>query len=298
MIKDTDFAYAAGYFDGDGCFHIGKYTSGGGTRYRAMAVINSTSLQNLQWFQTKFGGNLSSQGSCNPIGKQVQRLVIKGSILENFLIIKKFIIEKYEECVVFEEFIHNYDIFSKESAIARMRNTKELHNVIKSSIKEKLGPFRNTIVPQNTCYAYLAGFIDAECCLNIQKSHPKNRPNPTYKILLQCNNTKAPCFEWLIKRFGGQLHFIDRSDKSPPQRNQMTWRLSSDALFKILDKVHPFLIHKKPVCEELIRFQKTIVPLNGCISRNSSKFREFYQPILQEREQIFHNIQSLNKKGI
>ena len=170
-------------------------------------------------------------------------------------------------------------------------------NLILFSLKESFEKVKNTIKPSQNDFAYLSGFIDAECCLGIQKDHPKNKPNPTYKIQLQCNNSKSPCFKWLCERFGGQLHFIDRSNISN-NRNQMTWRLSAAALYPILKMIHPFLIHKKPVCEELIKLYETKVPLKGCIGRNNPNFFEFYEPILIEREHIFLKVKQLNKKGI
>lgn len=297
MIKSTDLAYAAGYIDGDGCFYIEKLFIENRFKYRCFMAINSTEIENLQWFQKIFGGTLTSKPSINDIHKPLHRLVIKGSNLEILKKIEPFLIEKLQEFQLFEKFRNTFDHKSKDKLIDQMDNLKHHTNLIHQSIKNEVESVRNTINPSEEDFAYLAGFIDAECCLNINKSHPKNNPNPTYKILLQCNNTKSPCFKWLSERFGGQFHFIDKS-KYVNYRNQMTWRLSAASLAKILPKIHYSLKHKKPVCEELINFQKTIIPLKGTISRNSPSFGIFYKPILEERERIFHKIQTLNKKGI
>lgn len=298
MIKSTDLAYAAGYIDGDGCISIGKYKSENRIRFRHLIIINSTEIENLQWFQQIFGGSLTTKRKINSIHKPIHRYVIKGKNIDLIKQIKPFLVEKFEEFHTFEKFGNTEFKYQRDNIIEEMIKNKNINNLIQFSIKEEVEFLRNTVIPTQEDFAYLAGFIDAECCLNINKSHPKGKPNPTYKILLQCNNTKSPCFKWLCARFGGQVHFIDRSKYKTPHRNQMCWRLSSKSLFQILDKIYPFLKHKKPVCEELMNFSKTIVPLKSIISRNSPNFGDFYKPILIERERIFHKIQTLNKKGI
>ncbi len=153
----------------------------------------------------------------------------------------------------------------------------------------------NTIVPTKENFAYLAGLIDAECCLGIQKYNSENRPNSLYKIQLQCNNTKAPIFKWLLERFGGQIHFIDRKTKDFSQRNQLTWRLTSRALADILHQIYPFLKYKKTVCKELIKFNETSLPNGG--DRQSENFKILYSKIIKKRERIVRRVHDLNQKG-
>lgn len=298
MIKSTDLAYASGYIDGDGCFYIGKVFSENRERFRNMIVINSTEIENLNWFFNTFGGTLTSYKKSIANQKPLYRYVLRGKKLDIINGIETFLVEKREEFRILKTFRECPDKIIREKLINEMNEHKSSFNLIPNSIKEDVESIRNTIQPSLNDFAYLAGFIDSECCLNINRSFPKGKPNPTYKILLQCNNTKSLCFYWLSARFGGQFHFIDRSHYDTPHRNQMCWRLSAASLSKILDKIYPFLQHKKPVCEELMKFYETMVPLEGCISRNSPKFADYYRPILELRELIFHKIQSLNKKGI
>lgn len=298
MIKDTDFAYAAGYIDGDGCFSIGKVHSQGRTRFRNQMIIISTHIENLHWFQSIFGGSVLTRKLKNPKAKLSHRFVLKGKELENFKFIHPFLVEKSKEFLIFENFRSCSFSACKEILIEEMKSLKNCSNLIHTSIKDDVESIRNTVKPSVCDWAYLAGFIDSECCLGIQRNFTKERPNPTYKIQLQCNNTKSPCFFWLSKRFGGQFHFIDRRNTATPQRNQMCWRISSKALFPILENVSPFLKHKKPICDELIKFYKTTFDRKGSPSPNSPGFSDYYRPILEERNVIFHKIQLLNKKGI
>ncbi len=253
MIKKTDLSYAAGYIDGDGCFYIEKLFVENRFKYRCFMVINTTEIENVQWFQKIFGGTLSSKASIKQGHKPIHRLVIKGKNLDILKNVEPYLVEKLAEFQLFEKFRNpEYKEF-RDSLIDEMNVLKHQSNLIQVSIKNEVECMRNTIVPSIEDFAYLSGFIDAECCLSINKSKTKNRPNSTYKILLQCNNTKSPCFYWISQRFGGQFHFIDRS-KYVNNRNQMCWRISSDSLSQILKNIIDFLIHKKPVCQELINF--------------------------------------------
>ncbi len=296
MIKNTDLAYAAGYIDGNGCFYIEKCFVENRFKYRCFMAINSNEIENLQWFQKIFGGTLTSEPTIKIGHKPINRLVIKESDLEILKKIGPYLIEKSCEFDVFEKFRDSKNKEIRDNFIEEMDFLKNNSNFFHFSMKQNIESNRNSIIPTIEDFAYLSGFIDAKCCLNINKSKIKNRPNPTYKAQLQCNNIKSPFFYWCASRFGGQFHSIGRS-KYINYRTQMCWRLSADSLFQILEKIQPFLIHKKPVCEELIKFCNTFVPLKNTISRNSPRFREFYQPIYDERERIFHKIQTLNKKG-
>ncbi len=98
-----------------------------------------------------------------------------------------------------------------------------------------------------------------------------------------------------MQRFGGHLGFVDRKTKNPKHRNQFIWRLNSASLARILSEIHPFLKHKKPICEELMKFSKLILPNGG--ARHTETFRRSYARILKEREIIVKKVHLLNLKG-
>lgn len=297
MKELTDLAYAAGYTDGDGCFHVGKYRSENRIRYSRIFIINSTELENVQWFQRTFGGTISSKKGRKSNHKTIYRYTLKGNQFAELKNIGSFLNEKIHEYVLFEQFGNPLFEKDRDKIIEEMNFIKKHFNLVEIKLKNTFESLRNTIQPTKEDFAYLAGFVDAECCINVQRAVPKNRPNPTYKIQLQCNNSKSPTFKWISERFGGQFHFIDRN-RFPNNRNQMTWRISSASLYPILESIFPFLKHKKAVCEELIKFYQTTFKRFGQPSPRSPHFAAFYRPILEEREAIFHKIQSLNKKGI
>src|SRR6187402_215515 len=165
MIKSTDLAYDAGYSDGDGCFSIGKYFSENRTRYHSKFIINTTEIENVQWFQRIFGGNILTQKSIQHKNKPLHRYVLKGDNLESFNGLKEFLIEKKEEFSKFNEFRNCLSPKEKQSLILEMKSLKKETNIVKISIKNDLESIKNSIIPTNEDFAYLAGFIDSECCL-------------------------------------------------------------------------------------------------------------------------------------
>jgi len=294
MDINTQLAYAAGYIDGDGCFHIRKQQS----KFVNHFIITSTNRNVLAWFKKTFGGTISSAKKNQPKKhKPLYQFSIKKKIGIPFTeSIIPYLIEKIEEAKVFIDFANSKSIDERILLISKMNILKNSTNLVSKNMKIEFESLRKTIDPSQEDFSYLAGFIDAECCLGIQRYRSKNKPNFIYKIQLQCNNTKAPVFKWLLQRFGGQIHFIDRNTKDITQRNQLTWRLSSAALANILSEIYPFLKYKKPVCEELMKFYKTTLPNGG--ARHTDEFRGDYARAIEDRENIVRKVHLLNLKGI
>lgn len=299
MIKNTDFAYIAGYIDGDGCFYVGKTTNKktGRIRYQSMLVIASTNKFILHQFSSQFGGSvrLSDNRLKYPGQKPQYQFTIKGEkALSLIQSIQPYLVEKIKESENFCFFItqENKDDFIEQGK--RLRTTGKVTINCPRQLTQWGKDYPQPI--SETDYAYLAGIIDAECCLSIQHYKPQNRPNRVYKIVLSINNTRRPIFQWLTERFGGNLHFIDRESKNKNHRNQLMWRISGKSLSKILPFIVPYLSYKKPVGEELIKFYQTTLPNGG--ARHTEQFRAYYAAIIKERDRIIHKVHKLNKKGI
>ncbi len=296
MFDKLDLAYAAGYIDGDGCFHIRKQPVKNHLKFRGQLIISSTNEDTILWFQKTFEGAIRKQTIVCDTHKLQFHFVLTTQHLEKINQIRPFLVEKKDEANLFYKFVTEKSKNLKSDFIAEMKILKFSSNLIKEDCKKEVESLKNTILPSIEDIAYLAGFIDAECCLNIQKYKEARRPNYLYKPQLQCNNSKLPVFKWILSRFGGQVHFIDRSHYKSPHRNQLTWRLSSRALSFLLKKIFPFLKNKKLVCKELIDYFEINLPNGG--DRQSEKFKTFYAEILAKKEAIFQRVQILNKKGI
>lgn len=255
-MDETWLAYAAGYIDGDGCFYIGEIKTS--PFFQDTFSIVSTHIDNIEWFKDNFEGTIQVKESRQKNRVPSYHFVFTKEGYKFLPRIRPYLIEKGEECDIFLNFRKPSFKESRQSLVKAMKITKEKSNLVPYSIKPEVESVRNTcgIVPSD--YAYLAGFIDAECSLDINKTMQTRGKNPTYRAQLQCNNTKSPFFYWASRRFGGQFHFLDKSHLKNC-RNQMLWRIANLQLDPILEGIRPFLVHKKPICEKMIELRKLVL---------------------------------------
>lgn len=296
-MNKLNSSYIAGYIDGDGCFYIGKTKLKNriAPKYRMAIIISSTNIDVLQLFKSQFGGSISSKKQIKD-HKQMHYISFqKKDSLKLCDLIEDYIVERKEQLAIYKEFACSDNPFTKNSLIHRMSIVRETSDLVAKAHKQMLTSLSNTVIPTQEDFAYLAGFIDAECCFGIHKHKPKDKPNFVYKIILQFNDTKIPVFKWLIERFGGHVNFINRINKGHGRKNQLTWRLSGNALSKITHKILPFIKHKKPVLKKIIEFYNTTLKNGG--DRHTQEFKDSYAAIIQERETIINTIHILNLKG-
>lgn len=297
--KPTDLAYTAGYIDGDGCFFLGKVYSPRThiQKYTISIIISSVNRYVLDVFKRQYGGSVRMTKEEHDNRKSLFQWHL-GKIdctpLAQQLI--TYLVEKKQECLLMLKSIESTNDEEKEQLIQQIRIEKDVGNLVSRYHRDEFNKLKNTIEPTENDFAYLAGFIDAECCFYVQVSKPKYRPNKTYKIMLQCNNTKAPAFKWLIQRFGGNITFMNRVNTQKARKNQLCWRLSGKSLSLILDRVYPFLKHKQPVCKQLIDLYAISLQNGG--ARHTEEFRTGYAALLRLKEHIVSNVKKLNQKGI
>jgi hypothetical protein len=285
-MNETDFAYAAGYIDGDGCFQIGN-------NWASHLVITSVSKPSIMWFAESFDGHLRCQQRDDGIRRPAFYFRFSEKGLKFLTKIHPYLVEKKEESSIFQRFREFVGKSEKTYVVEEMRRLKNKSNLINYSIKSEIEQIRNTIKPTIEDFAYLAGFVDAECSIDINRRMQTKGKTFTYRPQLQCNNTKAPFFYWASKRFGGQFHFLDKTH-IPRCRNQMLWRISNAQLDPILEGIYPFLKTKKEICAQLMELRKSTFSKKRT-SPNHPKFMEIYGPIAEAREVIYHKVRHLNK---
>lgn len=285
-MKSTDFAYAAGYIDGDGCFQVANQ------KWGSHLVIVSTRIESINWFLNHFEGTVRSIMPTGMGKKQSYHFRFSEKGIESVPEISKFLVEKQEESRVFQQFRQSFGQSLKLPFKEKMKFLKNQFGLVPNSIKEELMDIRNTIDPTVEDFSYLAGYIDAECSLDINRRMQTKGKTFTYRPQLQCNNTKSPFFYWASQRFGGQFHFLDKS-KISNSRNQLLWRISNKQLDPILEGIYPFLTSKKLICEKMIELRKTTCS-KGRRSPNHPEFDEWYSSISIEREVVYNQVRHLN----
>lgn len=265
-MKETDYAYAAGYIDGDGCFQVGNQ------KWGSHLVVVSTRKDPIIWFAERFDGSIRviQPRTTNRSPSYHFRFSNKG--LDQLSEIQKYLVEKRCECISFRDFRYAFGEKEKSFHIDVMKDLKQKFGIIHDTIKHELDSVKKTENPTKNDFAYLAGYVDAECSLDISRTLQKRGKNFTYRPQLQCNNTKSPFFYWASKKFGGQFHFLNKAH-IPNCRNQMLWRISNLQIDSILEGIHPFLISKKLICEKMMEMRTKI------ISGDRSNREEIYQQI-------------------
>lgn len=293
-MKNT-LSYLAGYIDGDGCFFLKKDKKP--LKYRAVLIISSTNKEVLKSFKKSFGGSIYI---CTPIKEHWKRSYhwnFRGKFaLETIKKLLEFLTEKKSDAFIFIDYIQASCKTYKEELIQKMKMNRDEIREINESVVEKIKQTKTIGVSNKLDYPYLAGFIDAECCLGVSKYKPKNGPNFTYKIILQCQNTNPIIFFWLMERFGGSISHVKRNSKNPKHRDQIIWNLSAAKLAAILPKILPFLRSKKSVCEKLIELHNTNIPIG--ISKKTQEFKASYALVMAKRDKIVDDIHKLNSKGV
>jgi hypothetical protein len=287
MYGKKDIIYFAGYTDGDGCFSITIHKG----KFRPAFIINSANSSIVFHLTKIYGGTVHT--SEQKINQKLLYIFRKsGNDACKFAkLLFPYLVQRKEECRLF---ISYFDKISKNERFKIVEELKQQRQVNFISYEDinKLKKISH-IEPSEEDYVYMAGFIDAECNFGISKYKPKNKPNYTYKIVFQLNDTKNIMFYWIKERFGGFCCYFKRTSKN---RDQITYRLVGKSLYPFLKKIVQFLRFKKPVCEKLIEFYETTL-INGG-ARHTEIFRKSYTQTIAKREEIISEIHNLNKKGL
>ncbi len=135
----------------------------------------------------------------------------------------------------------------------------------------------------NELAAYLAGIIDGEGTITIQKRRA-GRPGciPHVSIANTCHPLLVKCME-----IGGVVGHICRKKRSKPQHKEsyvLHWRCN--AALAIVSMVIPYLLVKKPQADLLLTWKQVVIP-NG----------KYTPKQLSRRDALVAAIHRLNQRG-
>jgi hypothetical protein len=306
MNRQQQLTYLAGYIDGDGCFRANITTQKqGAIVYERSITITSVKEEPIIFFKNLVGGFIFTDQKEGNRRRIYVWTVKNKDALNAAKEILPFLVLKKNLCKFFITYCEN--IFPKKTQklnidILEIRNflLKQIKNEIRSvglieknlidEIKENGKKFE----PLENDFIYLAGLIDSEGCFRVSKRFRKSTAIWIYNTCLEIGNTRIEIIKWLYERFGGSITYIHSKRKN--RRNSAIWSCHAKILYPILIKVVDYLINKKEVCNELIKFQSTILKNGG--DRHSASHKETYKAICQERELIIERIHKLNQKGL
>lgn len=138
--------------------------------------------------------------------------------------------------------------------------------------------------------AYVAGIIDGEGYLGIQKQHRSTyQDGIKYEACIKIGMTNKDLIVWFKNSFGGNIHHRKFKDNC---KDAYTWTIRCNKrIIPFLDKVIPYLRIKKRQAEILRKFFKTYYDGNkdGHTLKGNVKL---------ERENLYKQIRVLNQRGI
>ena len=142
--------------------------------------------------------------------------------------------------------------------------------------------------------AYVAGLIDGEGSLEIQKKDTK------YQTRIRICMTDERTIIWLKESFGGYFGTRKFDDN---WKDAYVWDIHNNRLVKpFIEKVYPYLRIKRKQAEIIKEFLKTFNSESYKIVKNNSEYhngrhKELSDKTLVKRERLFQEMRLLNKKG-
>jgi hypothetical protein len=103
--------------------------------------------------------------------------------------------------------------------------------------------------------AYLAGIIDGEGCIYIQRR--KTKCGWSYFPRFQVTNTNRNLMEWIKNTFGGLIYDKPRKHINPKWKMQIEWFTTRELLDKLLIFIIPYLVIKRKQAEIMIEFRNS-----------------------------------------
>jgi hypothetical protein len=106
-------------------------------------------------------------------------------------------------------------------------------------------------------FAYVAGLIDGEGCIDIHYNKPsKTSPYGQYFVRIGIHMTNKEALEWLKVRWGGSIT-TRRSQyhRHPNWKQGYDWKLTSSAAIDLLRDIEPYMIIKKAEALIALKFR-------------------------------------------
>ena len=146
---------------------------------------------------------------------------------------------------------------------------------------------------KETDLSYIAGFIDADGAIMLQKHHRINLGwNPTYTPVIQAYGSKKEPIEYIQSIFGGNI----RRGKRNGKQYEYNWQIAGSKIKWILKSLLPYLKIKKKQAKILIKLiywkEKHIKSYTSTSHNKSYNKDEFIY-----LESVFVKIKSLQIRG-
>ena len=152
------------------------------------------------------------------------------------------------------------------------------------------------MIYRDTDLAYLAGFIDADGFIAINRYCPRKNDSDGrygYNLRIGAVNTQREVLEWIQNKFGG---YIYKRKPSNPEKHRIAyaWYLDSKKAEAVLRLISPYLKRKKLQANIAIKFRETY-DLSKYIHYENGKNIGLKIPegIVEKREELRQEMKTL-----
>jgi hypothetical protein len=270
-------AYAAGFFDGEGCVSISFSHPNVRNRrttpiYTLVVKVSNTNKAILEWLQSAFEGSIVEHHSrkekrVGTIWNTAWAWKANGNIATKFLeLILPYLKIKQRSATLAIEFRRfaksrsfRFSANQTQEVLDRLECYRQQINSTTSSKDPwlydiSLGTKGHTTV--DLCYA--AGLFDAEGTIGISVTQPSDRNklyNASYHLRVKVANTDRLIIKWLHDLFRGGIHDCMSEPSRAGQSPAWEWKLDTKAARQFLEMIAPHLRVKSDQAILAIEFQ-------------------------------------------
>lgn len=124
---------------------------------------------------------------------------------------------------------------------------------------------------KDTDWAYLAGFLDADGSIAIDKTRRSKGGSWCWAVKIHITNSHRDTLEWLVTVLDGSIYLVN---KQAPKHHRTMWRwvVFGRAAGPLLFNMLPYLRVKKKRAEIALRFIETITN-KGRLSEEDKQLR-------------------------
>jgi hypothetical protein len=106
--------------------------------------------------------------------------------------------------------------------------------------------------------AYLAGFIDGEGCISINKQWTDRTPTPIYWLIITVTSVDKDTLEYCRRMTGlGSIQY-NRKSTQDNDRHVYAWHLTSNRAIDLLRMIYPYMKIKREQADIAFAFQETM----------------------------------------
>ncbi len=128
--------------------------------------------------------------------------------------------------------------------------------------------------------AYLAGIIDGEGTVTLQKHHRNETPQPCVSVA----NNSFELLQWIKLRIGGVI--VSKKKRKPHHNDSYAWSIRQDKAIRFLNEIKQYLIIKKPQADLIVRRYKSVTHRAG----------KYTPAMLKKKMRLVAEIRRLNQR--